>query len=228
MRTFNIPSLTARFVATTAAACALIAAAPAYAAEMPAGERQEIDVIIPIHMDLDAAKSTIGRGESVNVIPMVTTLSEPGESKDAFVMRLAQWFRNFTVTSGYEACGTLASASDGRFGIVITTSHSQVGCAVAKLVPDGFVATDETVHSHPVQRRLTASGNDRAFAQAASNSSRRVARQFRVSGNPERFSRADFAAGPGYLVTATRVMHQRGAGNVREVGLLPPLAEAAE
>lgn len=172
---------------------------------------------------ISVANATIGRGETIAVIPLVSMRSLPGDTLDTFALRAAPWFRNFTATSGYEACGQIGVSAEGQFGVIVTTSHAQVGCASPMLFLEGFSATGETIHSHPVLRRYVAKGNDRAFLRAALASSGNVPLRLRVSGNREAFSAPDFASGPGYLVTASQVLHQRGRDSVRQVGALPQL-----
>lgn len=170
-----------------------------------------------------AATGTIGdRGERIPVLPVATQLSQAGESKDAFVMRMGMWFRNFTTTSGYEACGYLAQSSTGQYGVVINTSNSQLGCGLVGTVPPGFTRLDETIHSHPVVKRLDINANDRAFLQARQASFKPVPQRMRTNVDPRVFSKEDYASGPGYLVTDERVLYQRGAGTAQEVGILPP------
>lgn len=167
-----------------------------------------------------AANAIIGNGAQVMVLPLVATRSAQGESLDAFAMRVAPWFRNFTATSSFEACGRVGRSADGQFSIVITTSHAQVGCANANMFLEGFEDTGETIHSHPQVRRYVAKGNDRAFLRASLGGSRPVPLRQRLNGGGLTFSEPDFASGPGYLVTASKVLHQRGKGTVREVGEL--------
>lgn len=168
-----------------------------------------------------AAIASIGNGELVMVLPIAATRSAAGESLDSFAMRVAPWFRNFTASSGFEACGRFGRSAAGQFSIVITTSNAQVGCANGNLFLDGFEDTGETIHSHPQVRRFVAEGNDRAFLRATIRGSRPVPLRQRLNGGGLTFSESDFESGPGYLVTASKVLHQRGKGTVREVGELP-------
>lgn len=161
------------------------------------------------------------RGEVLPVAKVHTIYSQEGETLDAFVLRLGVWFRNFTTTSGYEACGTLFQSSDGRYALPIFTNNSQIGCATPVVSLEGFVATNQSVHSHPVEKSATPNAQDKIFIRGTSQ---RFSAEYRQRRNldPRTFSDIDFAGGPGFLVADGRVLHQSGPGSVRLVGELPP------
>lgn len=142
-------------------------------------------------------------------------VSEPGESMDAFAARIGPQLREFSDRTGYEACGVIAT--DGqRFGAVIGSNRSHVACAnFSAKVPAGMRATEETIHSHGLERGFRANRNDltlqgQMFAGKAGL--RGVAGQRLAE-----FSEMDYEGGPGYLATPSGVLYQSGKGTVRSV-----------
>lgn len=151
-------------------------------------------------------------------------VSQPGESLDAFVVRIAPVFDAFTARTEWEACGELAQSEDGRYAVVIGSVQASLSCATSKdNVPVGFTAMGESVHSHPSTPDVRPTGSDQA-----------IQRMFGIRGLPYKvveknagskgFSPVDFEAGPGYLVVSGRVMHQQGLRTTREVGRLDTVA----
>lgn len=122
--------------------------------------------------------------------------SEPGESKRDFIERIAPELRAYTMQHNVEVCGTLAS--DGtRYGLILMTINSAVIC-YANQHPMEMELTGETVHTHPRggwhllserDKRLT--GLDKYWVAA------------------ESWSQGDVDAGPGFLITPTKVKAQR-------------------
>ncbi|GAP66838.1 hypothetical protein MBSD_n2153 [Mizugakiibacter sediminis] len=149
-------------------------------------------------------------------VDRVTTLtSAPGEGKVAFLSRAAKTFRAFSDRTGYEACAEIAT--DGaRFGLVVTTSHSHIGCAVNRaLVPSGMTATGESIHSHGINTAFHPSRVDRMFLGIPLTARADAAI---VGGqDPEHFSETDFAGAHGYLATPSGLKYQDGAGSERVV-----------
>lgn len=146
--------------------------------------------------------------------------SEPGETLDAFMLRIAPTLDAFTAKSEWEACGAIAQAPDGRYGIVVGSVQAALSCAVsAQNVPAGFVAIGQSLHSHPRTKTIKPTASDLAI-QAASNI--RGLPYKAVEKNPysQKFSDVDVSSGPGYLVADGRVLHQAGWDRVREVGRL--------
>ena len=147
-------------------------------------------------------------------------VSEPGETLDAFVLRISPRLRAYSDETGFEACGVLAS--DGaRFGIVVGSNRAHIACAnFDAFVPTGMKPTGQTLHSHGNDRPSRANKNDLAL----------MGQQLAVQGGTgkalvtvagqalDAFSVADFRGGPGYLATPDGLLHQQGSlGSVRDV-----------
>jgi len=146
-----------------------------------------------------------------------TLLGQPGESMDAFVVRIGPDLRKFADKTGFEACGLIARAADGTFGVVLTSSRSHVGCVVQTAsLPAGMVATDQTIHCHGTDgRRSSMNRADRALLGVSDSES---GLGFVPTQNLSHFSPTDYAGGAGFLATPTGVLHQDGTpGSEREV-----------
>lgn len=73
-----------------------------------------------------------------------------GESKTAFVKKVAGFLANYTQSTGFEACGMLQQHSTTqRFKVRLITNHSQVVCAQIVFNEPGFVNLGQSIHSHP-------------------------------------------------------------------------------
>lgn len=139
-------------------------------------------------------------------------VSEPGESLDAFVLRVAPHLRDYSDATGFEACGVLATDGE-RFGVVVGSTRAHAGCgSFLEAVPAGMKPTGETIHSHRQGGLYRANENDRTLLGL------RPGKQFET-GPADEFSREDFHA-PGYLVGARGVWHQAGRRTARQVGSL--------
>lgn len=141
----------------------------------------------------------------------VTTLvSAPGADKIAFLIDAGKTLRAFSDKTGYEACAEIATDGD-RFGLIVTTSHSHIGCAVNRgLVPDGMHPTGESIHSHGINTAFHPSRIDRMFLGIPLTARADAAI---VGGqDPNHFSATDFAGAHGYLATPTGLKYQRGSG----------------
>lgn len=147
-------------------------------------------------------------------------VSQPGESLDEFVVRIAPVLDAFTAQTEREACGVLAQDAQGRYATVIGSVQASLSCATSTdNVPEGFVPIGQTIHSHPSTPDVHPTGSDQALQQMFGI---RAVPYKRVEKNPgsRGFSQVDFQAGPGYLVVAGRILHQEGLRTTREVGRL--------
>lgn len=143
-------------------------------------------------------------------------VSEPGETHEQFVQRVAVFLNGWTYYNSVEACGVLARNSHG-FSVVIGTLDSQVHCD-SVLYLAGYQATGETIHSHPMPDaagRLVISDRTRLLTGDLLDGRRFVEVQ------RKQFSADDYRAGPGYLVTDGVLLHQRGVGTRQLVAMLP-------
>lgn len=121
-----------------------------------------------------------------------TVVSAHGEEKIAFVQRVARMMQAWTRKTGYEACGMIGQAPEGRLGVVMETSREASTCLIQAddHPPAGWVMTEDDIHTHPEYRR----------GQYARS-----------------FSPADYDH-PGYLVERGRLWHQRGRGTETDLG----------
>lgn len=144
-------------------------------------------------------------------------LSEPGESLDAFALRVGPRLRAYSDQTGFEACGVLATNGE-RFGVVIGTNHAHVACVnFSSKVPAGFQPTMETIHSHGGEKTFAASATD-VLLLGKDVFGSRSRTSLRVTGqNLRMFSKTDYHGGSGYLATPEGVIHQAGAKQVRVV-----------
>lgn len=143
---------------------------------------------------------------------LFTETSQEGETMDAFIVRIAPRLRAYSDSTGFEACGVVAT--DGqRFGVVIGSNRSHAACGnVDAFVPGGMKPTGQTVHSHRTGGLYRANENDRALMGG------RVGASFK-SAHPDEFSPEDFQA-KGYLVGEGAVFHQTSKRSVRRVDAL--------
>ncbi|MDF9442977.1 hypothetical protein EM864_14640 [Stenotrophomonas acidaminiphila] len=140
-------------------------------------------------------------------------VSEPGETMDAFVLRIAPQLAEYTAASGFEACGAIATDGE-RFGVIVGSNGGHTVCVnFHRRVPDGMTSTRQTVHSHTTMKTYRLTATDLLVVGG------RPVGSVQRGGNPERFSDEDYAA-PGYVVTGKAVKHQAGKGTERVIGTL--------
>lgn len=145
---------------------------------------------------------------------LFTETSAPGESLDAFILRVSPRLRDYTAATGFEACGVLASDGE-RFGVVIGTNHGHTACVnFPSKVPEGMAFTGQTLHNHAEERAYRANAMDLVVLGRGA----RLGRLYR-SQEPDQFSAEDFQL-KGYLVGQHTVWHQQGKRTVRKVGAL--------
>ena len=145
--------------------------------------------------------------------------SQPGETKDAFALRVATRLSAFTQNTGFEGCGELMGSNSGKvWRVYLVTIQAHVGCMRVKFEDASFTAINESIHSHPQTTSIRANIQDgRFYAFAACGSPVQV--------EPKSFSDGDFRSGSGYLVAKAnspfakvRLLHQEGRGTERVVG----------
>jgi hypothetical protein len=171
-----------------------------------------------------AASTTVQAGAyATGTLPyqhVADVRSQPGESVEAFLYRLIPVFRAWADKTGAEACAELGRQADGIYGVVIGSNHSHIGCLVYrdKVLP-GMQPTGQTVHTHGVQRQVTLNAADFKLLALQGNTIYIAAEgRPRISGQSvDRFSTADYADSPGYLITPTRVLFQNGPYTSRVV-----------
>lgn len=135
------------------------------------------------------------------------------ESKDDFLMRVARSLDDFTTKTKHEACGAIMSTPDqSKWRVRLITNRSHVGCVRAIFSEPGFLATNETIHSHPQH-----SSWQSIFANKADNRLRGFSCQQKIVLDDKTFSPGDLTNGPGYLVARGRLLYQSN-GEVKVIG----------
>lgn len=153
----------------------------------------------------------------------------PGESKDAFVLRVAEALKHWTDSTGTEACGVIARDATGALQVVLTTEKSQVVCLIPTSAPGGGTLSGDSIHSHPTdggRHKVRLTTQDLAALREMGRGGfvdmlrRMDIRQ--VDAEPDTFSPDDYATGPGYLVVGSRLLYQHGQGTAAQVAALTP------
>ncbi|RRU72231.1 hypothetical protein [Stenotrophomonas maltophilia] len=178
--------------------------------------------------DATAIATTVRRptGQEAKVPTWVvdTLLSEPGQTKDEFIRRVASYLDRLTAHTGAEACGELSTSPKGdQWGVRIVTQNSQLHCLIVKPnAPFDFIATGEIIHSHPREGLLTLSAHTARLMSVLDPKSKRYSAGQSRHVSPEKFSDADYSAGRGYLVANGRLLYQAGVGTERDLGSIRP------
>jgi hypothetical protein len=124
----------------------------------------------------------------------VTTMTSlPGETMDAFALRIAPEAIERSMNIAAEVCGEFKQEGD-VYSIALYSIGTQHGCSYLR---DGAGYTGQSYHTHIVI--------------GETDSRRREG----ILGNP-RFSESDYAH-PGYLASGNKVLHQVGRGTERRV-----------
>lgn len=142
--------------------------------------------------------------------------SEEGETKDAFVYRVATFMNGWTHYNGVEACGFLLQRGES-YAVVVGTSDSQIHCDNTFGKKD-YENTGVTIHTHPTPRadgKIKLTDRSRKFLGGAYDG-----RNF-FAIERKQFSKGDYAAGAGYLVTEGVLLYQEGVGTRKVVADLP-------
>jgi hypothetical protein len=176
---------------------------------------------------------------TVQAYPVATYTSNPGESYQAFVLRVAENLRDWAAVNGQEACGPFAKYPDGRFVVELTTEKVQEACIIDTKAPEGATLVGDSIHDHPKgvsggDFKLTAT--DCAFFLAMGESqSANACREHRygvyVKGErPYDFSDDDFRGGAGYLVTMEdqHLRYQHGEGTSKDLGAVPATSSTTD
>lgn len=157
--------------------------------------------------------------------PVAEYVSQEGETREEFVIRVAELLQKWTNENGVEACGFLAS-NGNTWGVKLLTLRNQISCIPdPRYVPAGMKAQDDTIHSHPNPEEdgyiyLNKATLDSLLAMGDNTFHRTRKRNPRVKAQYD-FSSSDFKAGPGYMVMNGKLMYQKGRRNVEDLGMLP-------
>lgn len=152
-----------------------------------------------------------------------TYTSAPGESYEAFVVRVAKILNTWTQQNGKEACGEFSKAADGTYAIQLTTERAQVMC-IFNLTPlPGTTLVGDSLHSHPTPTDRSGdyqmTDEDRAAFKAVGDweHAAKSNRWVHGDGSLADFSTDDYDSGPGFLVARGKLMYQHGRHTARVV-----------
>lgn len=165
-----------------------------------------------------ASDSPVGSGGRVDVsalpyehIADLTSLAN--ETEHAFLRRIAPQLRAYSDRTGFEACGVIAADGEGRFGVVLGSSRSHIGCANDPArMPAGMTSTGETIHSHGRPGlRVRATAADWVLMGSPQDPP-----HFIGGFDLNHFSDQDYEH-PGYLATPAGLLYQAGKAQVERV-----------
>jgi hypothetical protein len=141
--------------------------------------------------------------------------SQPGESLDAFVLRIRPILVDYSKSTGFEACGVIAASADKtQYGVVLGSSGSRLGCVnYPSKVPAGMEYVGITYHSHGSDRPYRMNRADKILSGREDEDG-----PIRIGGdNLYGFSQQDYMSGAGFLATPKGVRFQDGVNTARDV-----------
>lgn len=141
----------------------------------------------------------------------------PGETLDAFALRIGPRLREYSDATGFEACGMLATDGE-RYGVILGSNLSHVSCVnFGSFVPPLFRSTGLTIHSHGTSGRVRANRSDILLmggAELRMDKTKIVGGQY-----IDQFSEMDFQGGAGYLAIPGGAIFQNGSAYaIRKIG----------
>ena len=113
----------------------------------------------------------------------------------------------------------MSTPDQTKWRVRLITNRSHVGCVRAIFSEPGFLATNETIHSHPEHSSWKS-----IFANQADNRLRGFSCQQKLILDDKTFSPGDLANGPGYLVARGRLLYQSD-GIVKLIGSIDKQAK---
>lgn len=175
-------------------------------------------IVVMMTVSMTALSKTL-TPEELSYLPyehIANFTSQPGESEQAFLMRIGPSLRAYSNKTGFESCGVIASDGKGHFGVVLGSNHSHLACVNDESrVPKGMTSTGETIHSHGRQGSFNMNKSDKILSGIDAGSG-----LIPVHGQIlDQFSPTDYASGPGYLATPTGLMYQHGENTAHVVTL---------
>ena len=131
--------------------------------------------------------------------------SVAGETRETFLVRVAQTMDLFTRTTRHEACGVLMESHDkARYRVRLTSNLSHISCVKVQFDEPGYGRVGPDIHSHPrIPGGVEANAQDVARRRDFSCGQR-------IFVFDETFSSVDFQQGAGYLVTRGQLLYQHG------------------
>lgn len=164
-------------------------------------------------MPVAAIEKIFIEGVGVVVHENVEIFSVESDDMHAFAGLAAQRMLAYSQATGYEACGIIAKGH-GRLGIVITSNHSHIACAVHEdKTPHGMTSTGADIHSHGLGA-VKMNRQDMMFSGIRLGARDRHLQGTVYGQNRNRFSAVDLTAGPGYLAAPNGTLYHDGKGQI--------------
>lgn len=125
--------------------------------------------------------------------------SAPGQTEQQFAIEVGTTLQTWSAQTHEEACGQLTT--DGTlFAVVLVTEHSHGACGEPQgAILPGFHLIHKTIHVHPTITHYHTTPEDVAMGDP---------RNVDITITQGVFSAADYATGPGYLVTDHKLLYQ--------------------
>lgn len=108
--------------------------------------------------------------------------------------------------------------TDGsRWGVKLITHYSQLTCLMdRRVLPEGFVAEADNIHSHPrPDQRDWMMLTDKTIAAARAMGDRLTVNRVQIKHG---FSDDDFITGSGFLVANDELFYQNGRHGIQKMG----------
>lgn len=161
--------------------------------------------------------SPLAQSEEWERIYIGDYISEHNEALPEFIPRLGRVLYQYTKETGHEACGIIGVNDAGQFGVSLYSDGAQRGCTMRwKEVPDGFISTGETIHSHPIISTIKLTSRDIAWNRAHGDYIHSRTMVIKPG-----FSKNDLRAGPGWLIDGMDTHYHNGASlRGRRMGII--------
>jgi hypothetical protein len=135
-----------------------------------------------------------------------------GQSYNDFLLGVGHELQDWAAKNQTEACGQLAQNETGNWSVVIVSENAHAACGEPQgALLKGYHFVGKTIHVHPQKRFYIVNNADESMGDTGLSIGSRVQLE------PEHFSKADIASGPGYLVTNGKLYYQHGADTETEV-----------
>jgi len=151
-------------------------------------------------------------------------VSRENENLETFLLRVSPVASEFTTLTGWEVCGFVAQGTNGQYGLRLTSTRGAISCRISSQnVPFGMTSIGVTYHTHPSGSARPTAADAAFYAENPASSGRmvKVGKPLKVGvggHGSDMFSEGDYAA-PGYLAADGKLMHQKGKGSERDVGV---------
>jgi hypothetical protein len=162
------------------------------------------------------AAGVVKANDGPKVVLVDEVVQTQSESFDQFLIRTAEELQDWAAKNKTEACGQLAQNDAGLWSVVIVSENAHAACGEPRgALLTGYHFVGKSIHVHPQKRSYIVNGSDSAMGDTG------ISIGMTVPLEPEHYSKADYASGPGYLVTAGKLYYQHGEGTAEKVADLP-------